>query len=35
MLGPVETISIVIAVYAVVFLAHRAEHLIGQRSTDR
>lgn len=35
MLGPMETISIVIAVYAVVFLAHRAERLIDERSTDR
>jgi hypothetical protein len=35
MLGPLETISIVIAVYAVVFLAHHAERAIDQRSTER
>jgi len=34
MLGPIETIAIVVAVYAVVFLAHRAERAIGA-STDR
>lgn len=32
MLGPFETIAIVLAVYAVVFLAHRAEQAV---STDR
>lgn len=34
MLGPVETITVVIAVYAVVFLAHRAERAIAG-STER
>ena len=35
MLGPIETISIVVAVYAVVFLAHRAERAIEAGSTER
>lgn len=34
MLGPLETISIVLAVYAVAFLAHRAERAVGE-TTDR
>lgn len=35
MLGPIETITIVVAVYAVAFLAHRAERAIETRSTER
>lgn len=35
MLGPMETISIAVAVYAVVFLAHRAERAIEGGSTER
>jgi hypothetical protein len=29
-MGPIETIAVVTAVYAVVFLAHRATRAIGQ-----
>jgi len=35
MLGTVETLVIVIAVYAVVFLAHHAEGALARSSTDR
>jgi hypothetical protein len=33
-MSPIETIAVVTAVYAVVFLAHRATQVIDSRSED-